>query len=94
MKHIVGALVELAKIGVQIFVTTHSYFLLQELSLMAQYEKDKANIGFNFISLYEDEKDRTVHSETASQVYDLNHNSIIEEFESLYNREQEKLYED
>lgn len=44
MKYISQALVELAKMGVQIFITTHSYFLLQEFSMIAQYDAKKLNL--------------------------------------------------
>jgi len=93
MKYITQALVELAKMGVQIFVTTHSYFLLQEFSMFAQYEAKKSKLGVRFISLYEDGDSGHILSDSASQAYELQHNSIVEEFESLYNREQEKLYD-
>lgn len=91
MKYITQALVELAKMNVQIFLTTHSYFLLQEFSMFAQYEAKKNDLGVNFISLYEE--DGQILSDCAPQTYDLKHNSIVEEFDSLYNREQEKLYD-
>lgn len=93
MKYITQALVELAKMGVQIFLTTHSYFLLQEFSMFAQYESKKNKLGVNFISLYEDGNNGSILSDSATQTYELQHNSIVEEFESLYNREQEKLYD-
>ncbi|NLN47496.1 MAG: AAA family ATPase [Clostridiales bacterium] len=93
MKYISQALVELAKMGVQVFITTHSYFLLQEFSIVAQYDAKNFKIGVNFISLYEDKGSGKILSDSAPQTYELQHNSLVEEFESLYNREQEKLYD-
>lgn len=48
-------LVAFAKMGAQIFITTHSYFLIQELSLFSEYENDET-LDLLFITLYRDEK--------------------------------------
>jgi predicted ATPase len=82
-------LIALAEMGVQIFITTHSYFLQQELSLFGQYSnKDKLDI--RFITLYQDEGD--IQFESQKLISELQHNPIQEEFMDLYNREQELFY--
>ena len=48
IKPTVNLIVALAKMGVQIFVTTHSYFFQQQFNLFAQYEKKKAKIDIKF----------------------------------------------
>lgn len=79
-------LVALAKMGVQIFITTHSYFLQQELSLYAQYS-NKDNLDISFVTLYQ--QDGTICCESQKLISDLEHNPIQQEFMNLYNREQE-----
>lgn len=61
--------------------------------MIAQYDAKKTKLGVNFISLYEDSDSGRIVSDSATQTYELQHNSIVEEFENLYNREQEKLYD-
>ncbi|WP_146552400.1 MULTISPECIES: AAA family ATPase [Rummeliibacillus] len=83
--------VQLAKLGVQLFISTHSYFLMQELGLFAEYENhDKLDIQFVSMFLEEDE----VKIETADQLKDLQHNVIEEEFQRLYTHEQELFFND
>ena len=63
--------VQLAKLGVQLFISTHSYFLMQELGLFAEYENhDKLDI--QFVSMFLEENE--VKIETADQLKDLQHN--------------------
>ena len=83
-------LVALAKMGVQIFITTHSYFLQQELSLYAQYI-NKDNLDIRFITLYQEEGN--INFESQKLISDLLHNPIQQEFMDLYNREQELFYD-
>ena len=83
-------LVALANMGIQIFITTHSYFLQQELSLYAQYQ-NKNKLDMKFITLYADND--KVFSESQKTLSDLGHNPIQQEFMDLYNREQELFYD-
>ena len=86
------AMIELAKLGVQIFITTHDYFIQQCFNMAAMYPKaDSENLQYNFVSLYRTESG--VEMESASRLTDLTHNAIMEEFDQLYDREQELLYE-
>ena len=85
------ALLALAKMGVQIFVTTHSYFVQQAFNLAACYpnsDKDKAEV--KFLSLFKEpsEENRNhIGFETGATLDDISHNAIMEEFDALYSRE-------
>ncbi|MBS6196136.1 MAG: AAA family ATPase [Clostridiales bacterium] len=95
MKTLADAMMELAGMGVQIFITTHDYFVQQCFNFPAAYPKaNHANLNIKFISLYEDEKDKKIKYELCDKVSELEHNSIMREFESIYDREQELIYED
>jgi len=93
ISHICQALVELSKIGVQIFVTTHSYFVQQEISLYSEYKASKEHINVKFISLYKDENG-IITQENGSDLASLDNNSVMNEFTNLYNKEQEMFYAD
>lgn len=89
----VDAIIELAKLGVQVFITTHDYFIQQCFNLAAMYpKKDTADLKYNFVSL--NKTDSGVEMESASRLTDLAHNAIMEEFDQLYDREQGLLYDD
>ena len=94
IKPMVDAIIELSKMGVQVFVTTHDYFVQQCFNMAATYpnyqKTSKKELKFNFISLYKTENN--IRYEQAKHSYDLEHNSIMEEFDLLYDREQEMLY--
>lgn len=94
IRPMVEALTELARMGVQVFVTTHDYFVQQCFNLNAVYNKDgNKRIRYNFVSLYKN-NDGVVQAETGSDLSDLTHNSIMEEFDNLYDREQGLIYGD
>lgn len=85
-------LILLAKTGAQIFMTTHSYFFLQELSLFSEYE-NKGELDIRFITLYRDEETGMICHEAKENATELEHNPIEEEFEELYNKENDLFYE-
>lgn len=86
--YIAQALVELAKMGVQIFVTTHSYFVQQAFNLIANYPKaNPKNVDIKFISLFKEMNKSNF--ESANNLNEIKHNSIMEEFDEIYNRELE-----
>ena len=87
---IAQALGALARAGVQVFVTTHDYFTMQSFNLMAKYPQGKP-IDVQFISLYHAENGK-IAMETGKELRDLDRNSIMEEFDELYNREQDLIY--
>lgn len=88
---IATALCELANMGVQIFVTTHSYFVQQAFDLHAR-ERDLSDI--KFFSFYRDEEGGQLRAEVTDCVSELQHNAIMEEFDAIYDREQEMFYHD
>lgn len=77
----------LADLGVQIFISTHSYFLVKELNMLST-----SNDGLvKFFSLYRE--NNTIKSESQSNSDDLDNNVISEEFFNLYNKEMEYFYD-
>lgn len=88
---ITETLVKLAQMGVQVFITTHDYFLLQSFNLFAAYPQTAADkTKIQFVSLYE--TDDGVKCETAADLSGLKHNAIMEEFDAVYDREQNAIY--
>lgn len=93
IKPVCEAIVELANNGVQVFVTTHDYFVQQAFNMVASYPKaNKGDISIQFSSLYKE--DGVVKHEVASRLSDLEHNLVMEEFDAVYDREQELLDDD
>lgn len=93
IRPIVQALLSLAKMGVQIFVTTHDYFVQQEFNMICCYpELNREQLDIRFFSLYRDSDEGEVLCEQATNVSDLEHNAIMEEFDALYDREQRVIY--
>jgi hypothetical protein len=95
IKPVVEAVTALAKMGVQVFVATHDYFVQQCFNLIASYPKaNTAKLEILFISLYreigESGKPEIKHQSNNS-LSDLPKNSIMEEFDALYDREQELI---
>ncbi|WP_096199695.1 AAA family ATPase [Bacillus sp. FJAT-45350] len=85
-------LLSLAKMGVQIFITTHSYFFQQELSLFCEYENCE-NLDIQFITLFKNHKTGILEHETQDTATELEHNPIQEEFEQLINKENDLFYD-
>lgn len=79
---LVKALNALAKNGVQIIITTHDYFVAQEFGVIAKYEAGDMKYCFN--SLY---KEGDICLESNGDLFEINHNPIMEEFDELYERE-------
>ena len=87
----VDAIIELAKMGVQVFITTHDYFVQQCFDMDNRYRKDPKNsLDYRFISLYK--CDEGIKCEFKKELGELEHNSVMEEFDNLYDREQEYMY--
>ena len=82
---IVDILLQLQRIGVQIFLSTHNYALLKEFELTLK-EDDKVS----FHSLYRKKANEGVVLETASMPFLLNNSPIAEAMSSLYDREIQK----
>lgn len=93
IRPIVQAIIELAKMGVQVFVTTHDYFVQQEFNLMNMYpQTTNAQMNIQFMSLYYEKGSSKLQYEIKDKLSDLEHNAVMEEFDALYDREQELIY--
>lgn len=91
IRPIAEAIMELARMGVQVFIATHDYFMMQEFNLAAAYKTGKEPaIDMQFVSLYKDEKGQIV-AERAKSAAELKRNLIMEEFDELYDREQDLI---
>lgn len=91
IRPIAEAIMELARMGVQVFIATHDYFMMQEFNLAATYKTEKAPaIDMQFVSLYKDEKGQII-AERAKSAAELKRNLIMEEFDELYDREQDLI---
>lgn len=94
IRPIVQALIVLAKMGVQIFVSTHDYFVQQEFNMLSVYPKlNKDKLDIRFISLYRSEDTDHMEHEIKQNASDLEHNAIMQEFDEMYDREQGVLYD-
>ena len=79
---VIEVLLELQRIGVQIFLATHDYVILRELDLQAK-EGDKVD----FHSLYRSPETGEIACHTADKFLEINPNAIMEAFDSIYDRE-------
>ena len=69
--------------GVQIFVTTHDYFVAKYIEVK---RNEKSNV--QYISLYKDKnEDNKVKYETAREFELLEHNAVMDTFRKLYREE-------
>ena len=83
---LMAILLELQRNGVQVFLATHDYVILEELDLRKE-KKDK--VAFHSLYREEDDKD-VVACNTANGYLEIAPNAIAETFESLYDREVER----
>lgn len=91
IRPIAEAIATLAKMGVQVFVTTHDYFVMQSFNMMASYPSaNKDSLDIRFMSLYKE--DSRILCESGKSLDELSHNAIMEEFDALYDREQGFIY--
>ena len=95
IRPIVQTMISLAQMGVQIFVSTHDYFIQQEFNMITAYpELNPDRLDVRFYSLYRDMKTHDINYEMKESASDLLHNSIMQEFDAMYDREQEVIYGD
>lgn len=93
IRPIVQAMVALAQMGVQIFVSTHDYFIQQEFNMVATYpELNPKNLDIRFVSLFRDETTHAVRYEMKKSASELEYNVIMQEFDAIYDREQRIIY--
>lgn len=85
MRAVIGILLELQRMGVQIFLTTHDYIILKEFDLQAQ---DGDEIMYH--SLYRGEESEEIEVTSTNMFSDITPNAIDDTFGSLVDREIEK----
>ena len=79
---LVEILLELQRMGVQIFIATHDYVILKELDLRMDSQDRIA-----FHSLYHHPENDQIHLHTTEAYLDIHPNAIAQAFDSLYDRE-------
>lgn len=79
----------IADMGVQVFIATHDYFLLQYLNIYDRF--DDKNNTYRYFSLYREDGNSGIQIDSADKMADLHHNSIMEEFENIYMNELEYM---
>ena len=82
---VVGIILELQRLGVQVFLSTHNYVLLKEFDLM---KKDGDKVSY--ISLYRETNGSGVTASTSDNYDGIEPNAISDTFGSLYDREIER----
>lgn len=87
IRHIALFLRELAGLGIQVFVTTHDYLLIGELSMAAEYQTTP-EVPIRFLAMSR-QGDGPVKVQTGNTLADLQDNPILDEFADHYQREQE-----
>jgi hypothetical protein len=80
MEEVVGAILALARDGVQVFLATHSYVILKELDL--QTGRDDS---VRYFAFQRSDEGTTVNA--TDDFSQLSPNPILEQYESLYDRE-------
>lgn len=86
MQAIIGILLELQRIGVQIFLSTHDYVILKEFELQSTTDD---NITYH--SLYRDESEEIKISSTENYL-DISPNAIDDTFGNLVTRDIQKSF--
>lgn len=88
MGQIVEVILELQRLGVQVFLTTHNYVVLKEFDL----RKEK-NDNISYISLFRDEGGGVTANQCENYA-DISPNDISGVFDSLYDRELRRSFGD
>lgn len=81
MGEVVEVILELQRLGVQVFLTTHNYVLLKEFDL-----RQKKGDVIRYISLYRDEQ-KAVVANASDSYTGIDPNAITGTFSDLYDRE-------
>jgi predicted ATPase len=82
---VMNILLELQRGGVQVFLATHDYMILEELDLRKREDDEVA-----FHSLYRHDETGEVACNTSANYLGIHPNAIAEAFEDLYDREIER----
>ncbi len=80
MDELIASILTMARQGIQVFLTTHSYVILKELDLQATPED-----RIRFFSLHGTKNGTQVT--TANELAALDPNPILQQYGSLYNRD-------
>ena len=86
-KQVVQIIIELQRMGTQVFIATHDYMFLKEMELATEESKD----AVSYHSLYKEEGN--VKCMTVERLADLEHNVINDAFDSLLVRSINKGFE-
>ncbi len=78
---VIDVLLELQRLGVQVFLATHDYVILREIDLQAKGDDKVA-----FHSLYRTEEGQ-IACHTTDKFLEIHPNAIMETFDSIYDRE-------
>lgn len=81
MGDVVEIILELHRLGVQVFLTTHNYVLLKEFDL-----RQKKGDSIRYISLYRDEQ-KAVVANASDSYTGIDPNAVAATFSNLYDRE-------
>ncbi len=82
MKTVVEILVQLQRMGVQIFLTTHDYIILKEFDLQTEGSDE-----IHFHSLYRDKESKEIRANSTASYLDISPNAIDDTFGSIVDRE-------
>lgn len=81
MGEVVEVILELQRLGVQVFLTTHNYVLLKEFDL-----RKKASDAVRYISLYRDASESVV-GKSSDNYHGVDPNAVAATFTDLYQRD-------
>lgn len=71
----------------QIFIATHDYFIIKYFDILnKKYKSKKNSFDLKYLSFYLTDTGN-LEVETVNDLYELEHNTIIDEFEEIYNYE-------
>lgn len=87
-KGVVEILRELQRLGTQIFIATHDYMMLKELELSLDSNHD----SISYHAFYAE--DKKINCQTACTLREINHNAILDAFDSLLVRSIGENWED
>ena len=85
---VIEVLLELQRLGVQVFLATHDYVILKEIDLQA---KDGDKVAFH--SLYRSEEDGEIACQTSGSYSGIHPNAIADTFSSIYDRDVRRTLE-
>ncbi len=84
-------LIDLAKRGVQIFLSTHDFLLPHRLSLIAEFGRD---VPIRFFSMSRADPFQAVEIESAPLIAQLGNNPILDEYARYYEHQRELFSKD